>query len=135
MAFINWNDSLSVKIDSIDKEHKILINMINNFYDNIKSKSSNELISALIKEMKEYTVIHFKTEEDYMKKFNFSGYVNHKKEHDTFVTKVIDLEKRFNKGDIIISFEVTNFLKDWLKNHIMITDHKYIDFLLERGVK
>ncbi len=135
MAFIDWNDSLSVKIDSIDDEHKKLINMINEFYENIETKSNDELISKLIKEMKEYTLVHFSTEEKYFEQFNYPGYESHKKEHDAFVKKVIYVEKRFLEGSLLLSLEITKFLMDWLKEHIQETDQQYTEFLIMKGVK
>jgi len=49
MAFINWNENLSVKIKSIDDQHKKLIEMINDFYDNIINLSNKDNISRLIR--------------------------------------------------------------------------------------
>ena len=135
MALIKWNEKLSVKINSIDDQHKILIDMINEFYEMIGDKSNDELISALIKKMKEYTVVHFSYEEKLFKEYNYSDFEAHKKEHQGFVNKVIDLEKRFNDGKIIMSFEITKFLKDWLIKHIQGTDMKYTKLLIQKGVK
>ena len=135
MKLIEWNDKLSVKINSIDDEHKVLIDMINEFYDKIKSKEPVDLILILIAKMKNYTVVHFTTEENYFKKYDYPGYDKHKKEHDTFVNKVIDLEKRVSEGKMIVSFEITSFLKKWLTQHIQGTDQEYIDFLISKGVR
>lgn len=135
MAFMKWNESLSVKINSFDEEHKIIIEMINYFYDHIKDKSNDEIISNSINKMKDYTQFHFKNEEKYMVKYNYPDYISHKKEHDKFIAKVGDLEKRFNSGGIIITFEITSFLKDWLKTHINGTDKKYSNFFIEHGVR
>lgn len=135
MAFINWNENLSVKINSIDNQHKKLIGMINDFYDNIKNRSNNENISKLISGMKEYTQMHFNNEERYMKKFSYPDYEVHKKEHDLFISKVTAVEEKLNSGKIIVSFEITSFLKDWIKNHIQGTDKKYSDFFIKNGVQ
>ncbi len=135
MKFIEWNDNLSVKIESIDDEHKILIGMINEFYDNIKEQSQTDLIAGLIKKMREYSVFHFNTEESYMRLYDYPGYGEHKNEHDAFISKVVDLEERFNKGGLIISLEVTTFLKNWLKSHINKTDKKYTEFFISKGIK
>ncbi len=134
MAFMKWDDSLSVKIESIDGEHKIIIDMINYFYDHIKSKSNQELISDSIKKMKDYAQSHFEREEGYMIKYNYPDYESHKKKHVAFIAKVADLETRYNAGGIIITFEITSFLKDWLKTHINGTDKKYSDFFIKNGV-
>ncbi len=135
MATIDWNESLSVKIPSIDEQHKKLINLINGFYKNIMNQSSKEMMFDLIKSLKEYTVFHFSTEEKYMKQYGFSGYPSHKIEHEKFVEKVLDFEDRFKNGKLLLTVEVTNFIKDWVSNHIMNTDKKYSNFLIQKGVK
>ncbi len=135
MAFINWNENLSVKINSIDEQHKKLFELINDFYENIQNRSNNESILSLIIGMKKYTQIHFTTEENYMKKYSYPEYNAHKNEHDKFIAKVSTVEEKYKSGKLIISFEITGFLKDWLKNHIQIEDKKYSDFLIKNGVK
>jgi len=135
MTLINWNKSLSVDINSIDEEHKKLVDMLNEFYDNIVSKSNKENISTLIKKMKDYTIFHFGNEEMHLKSHGYKDFEVHKKEHQKFIEKVNEMEKRFEEGKLILSLEVTTFLKDWLQNHIMVSDKKYSDFLREKGVK
>lgn len=134
MTAITWNDSLSVKINSIDDQHKKLIEMINNFYDNINKHSNNELILNLVNGMKKYTIMHFSMEERYMVQYKYPYYEQHKKEHEQFIAKVGALEEKLKKGQIIVSFEITSFLKDWLKQHIMKTDKQYSDFFIKHGI-
>jgi hemerythrin len=135
MAFLFWEDELSVSIKSIDDQHKRLIVLINQFYENIKTSSNKELISNLISGMKNYTVFHFKTEEKFLKQFNYPNFEEHKKEHEKFLEKVNALEERFRAGKLILSFEITDFLKKWIRNHIMETDSQYSAFLKNKGVK
>ncbi len=135
MATINWTEELSVNILSIDEQHKKLVDLINEFYKNITNKSSKESISALINSLKEYTVFHFSTEEKYMKQYNYPGYLSHKKQHDFFVNKVLDFEERFNNGKLILTIEITNFIKDWISKHICHADKKYSDFFIQKGIK
>lgn len=135
MAFMEWTKELSVGIISIDKEHQQLIEMINDFYENIKIRSNNENISRLIHGMNQYTIEHFATEEKYMQQYNYPGYESHKKAHDIFIAKVEDIESRYNDGLVILSFEITGFLKEWWRNHILVTDKKYSDFFINNGVK
>ncbi len=134
MSTFIWNDSLSVKIKSIDNQHKKLIDMINDFYENIKNRSSDDSVHALIDNMKKYTVMHFNHEEKYMKDLHYPDYLNHKKEHDLFIEKVKSVEEKLKNVKIILSFEITDFLKDWVKNHIQGSDQKYTEFFLKHGV-
>jgi len=134
MAAITWNKSMSVKINSIDEQHIVLIDMINDFYENISNRSNNENISRLISGMKKYTIMHFSMEEKYMQQFKYPFYETHKKEHDEFIAKVNALEEKFNSGTLIISFEITSFIKDWITKHIQHTDIQYSDFFIRNGV-
>jgi hemerythrin len=135
MAYLNWNNTLSVNIESIDKQHQKLIDLINDFYDNLQKRQNKENIVTLIAGMKDYTCKHFMAEERLMKQHAYPDYEAHKCEHDAFIAKVTDLETRHNKGTLIVSFEITSFLKDWLKNHIQGVDKKYSDFFIQNGVK
>jgi len=134
MAFFNWNDDLSVKIHSIDSQHMKLIEMINDFYDNIKNRSNDESIKKLITEMRKYALSHFNLEEKYMKQFSYPDYDAHKKEHDLFMSKVVELEEKFQHGKLLLTFEITSFLKGWVKQHIQVVDKKYSQFFIDKGI-
>jgi len=134
MPGTKWKKNYSVNIDLIDNQHKKLFDMIDNFYENIRAKSNNELIGELIGQMKSYVKEHFNTEERLFEKYNYPDAEQHKKQHAEYIEKVESLEKRLNNGQLVISFEVTNFLKQWISNHIMVTDKKYSEFMNQNGV-
>jgi hemerythrin-like metal-binding protein len=134
MSLIKWNDTLSVGVQSIDKQHQKLVDLVNDFYDGFNQGSPQEKISELLLGMKNYTVMHFTTEEKIMRETNFPGYSKHKEDHDKFVETVLDLEKRFNSGKLIITFEITNFLKKWITDHIKVVDKEYTEHFQSKGV-
>ncbi len=134
MALINWNDSYNLNIKEIDQQHQKLATMINDFYDQITQKSNKELISDLIHKMKEYTKIHFATEEKLLHESNYNDLLEHKIKHQAFIDKVSDLETRFDSGKMILSFEITNFLKDWLITHIQKEDKAYVSSVMQLNI-
>ncbi len=134
MAAVNWDKKFSVGVDSMDDQHKVLFDIINDIYDSISKKSNNEIIFDLIVKMRQYTVKHFTAEENYLEKTGYHELEIQKKEHKTFVDKIEDLEKRFKSGKAILTFEVTSFLKTWLVQHIEISDKKYGSFLVSKGI-
>jgi hemerythrin len=135
MGVLIWNETMSVKVGSIDIQHKKLFDLINNFYDSINDGSSKDKLIEVIKGMKEYTVWHFSHEEKLMKSINYPAFAAHKAEHEKFVSTIIDYENRFKSGKLILSLEVTNFIKTWITNHIMGTDKKYTEFFVKNGIK
>ncbi len=135
MALFDWSDDLSVNVAEIDLEHKKLIAMINELNDAMRERKANEVLGKIIEGLLDYTLTHFAKEENYFEQFNYSSALDHKKEHTAFVEKVKDVQKGFEEGRLLLSLDIMNFLKDWLKNHIQGTDKKYTAHFNENGLK
>jgi len=135
MAYMNWKAIYSVHIAVIDEQHKKLIDMINELHDAMKEGRGRALISLVLKEMIAYASSHFATEEDYMSRFAFQGYAVHKAEHGAFTAKVLDFQREYNRGSISLTFDVMDFLENWLVKHIQGTDKQYALFLNMKGIK
>jgi len=135
MALIQWNDTFSVGIVSIDQQHKQIVKMVNEFHEAICQNKSKEHMGKLLSGLVDYAASHFATEEKYFKEFGFIGRVAHEAEHRDLETKAVEMKKRFEKGQLLLTVEVANFLRDWLTNHIQGSDKKYGPFLSAKGVK
>ena len=70
MAFLEWNDSFSVKVGKIDNQHHELVNMLNNLNDAMKTGKSKDNMSGILDNMVDYAAIHFALEEKYFDQFN-----------------------------------------------------------------
>jgi len=125
MTEFEWNESFSVHNSDIDEQHKKLFDLINQFYDQIDLSSPKELILHLISGLKEYTIMHFHFEEEHMRNIHYAMLPEHKKEHDDLIAKVNELEKKLKSGRLLFSFEITELIKDWIKNHILDSDLKF----------
>ena len=82
-----------------------------------------------------YTKAHFSTEEQLLQLHGYPDLAAHKVQHKKFTDQVSDFQRQFSEGTLTLSIDVMNFLKDWLKNHILGTDKKYTSFLHGRGVQ
>lgn len=134
MSLITWEESYSVKITLIDTQHKKLIGLINALHDAMKERKAKEVLGAIIDELANYTIDHFKVEEKYFDEFKYLKATQHIKEHTNFVSKVAAFKDDFDNGKMMLSMEVIDFLKDWLLNHIKKTDMAYSDFFIEHGL-
>ncbi len=134
MPLLTWSNDLSVKIYSIDEQHKNLIALINNLYDAMGAGKGQAALGAILKELVDYTTTHFANEEKLMRAQAYPGYLAHKKEHDNLAAKVNTLQNDFSSGKPVMTVEVMRFLKDWLTSHIKGTDQKYSPFLIGKGV-
>src|SRR5690554_6641341 len=125
---IKWSSDYQVNHPEIDKEHQRLFKMLNEFYQGIQDGSSKEKLARLIRGLLEYAQTHFSHEEEYMKSIGFPYLLQHKEEHKAFIQKANAFYEKYTTGKLILSLEVTNFIKEWITNHIKKEDKKYADF-------
>ncbi len=135
MEFIEWGEHLSVGVTVFDNEHKQLVSLVNKLNQALLAGSAKKTMQEILQSLVNYTKIHFKHEEDYMVLYDYPEYEKHKKEHDTLTEQVMDFYTRYQAGETVFSFELMNFLKDWLTNHILITDKKYKKFFQSKNVE
>jgi hemerythrin len=135
MPLIQWNDTLSVNVAEIDKQHQKLVEMINNLHDAMKAAKGNEVLGPLMNNLIDYAGSHFKTEENYFVRFGYPDTENHKKAHADFVAKVLDFKSRFDSSKVGLSVDVMTFLSNWLQSHIKGEDKKYGPLFNAKGLK
>ncbi len=129
-----WNDKYSVNISMIDEEHKELIRIMNEAIVAKQHRSNLEEISKLLKELTMYALKHFSTEETYMVEFNYPEFQKHKKEHHDFSNKMVAYCNKVIEGEYQIASEIIEYLKQWLANHIQVTDKKYMACFKKNGL-
>jgi hemerythrin len=113
----------------MDTQHKKLVNMINNLHDAMKDGKGRDVLGPTLDGLIEYTSIHFAAEEKLMAEVNFADLPAHKLEHEAFVKTALKLQSDFATDEVVLSFTVMEFLKDWLVNHILKKDKMYGAYL------
>ena len=134
MAYIEWEDKYSVGVSLFDEDHKKLIGYINRLNINILMNETENVIKEVLSNLADYAMEHFKKEENAMVKYSYPHYFIHKRQHDDFVKKVLQLKKDYLAGNQTIGIEVMAFLKDWLLAHILGTDMSYNKFFAGKEV-
>jgi len=135
MAFIQWDDSFSVNVVAIDKQHQKLVGMINDLHDAMKQGQGKFILSKIINGLIDYAGTHFRTEERFFDQFGYPDAVMHMKEHAAFTQKVAEFKSEYDEGKVGLSMDVMDFLSLWLRNHIKGVDKKYASFFNEKGLK
>ena len=133
--FVEWDDTLSVGIEEIDEQHKVLVDLVNKMHEAIHQRHGSDVVISILSDLAEYTRIHFAVEESLMRILNYPDYDNHKQVHEELLHTVADLQEKVASGKKSIGFELMHFLKTWLVKHIMEEDMQYSGFFLEAGAQ
>lgn len=135
MSYIEWTPDLSVGIEYLDGQHQKLFEMINEYYESLRDDASPDGLEKFLLGLEKYAFIHFTSEERNMSLYQFEGYEAHKKEHKLFIDYIEQKLKDLKTGKKVFGIEVTNFLKDWLKQHVSGTDKLYTTTFVSHGLK
>ena len=135
MPKIIWTDNLSVKIAAIDAQHRKLIDLINELNDAMSQGKGKDVLGRVLTSLIDYTKTHFAEEERLMSLHKYPGYAEHKAAHDSLTAQVIEISEKFKSGQIGLTIPVSDFLKEWLTDHILHTDKEYSAFLISKGVR
>lgn len=118
-------------IEHIDEQHKKLFELADKAYMLLKDDLSidkYDKIVQILSELKEYTIFHFKSEEEYMESINYKRIFTQKIEHENFIKTLEDVD--YNSIDAKQDeslVKILNFLNDWLIEHILKTDKLMVE--------
>jgi methyl-accepting chemotaxis protein/hemerythrin len=131
---IDWSDTYSVGVASMDEEHQRLIGIINNLNNAMHSGHGREAIGTILDELISYTKNHFSHEERLMRESGYPDYDEQKRAHEALVNKVMEAQTNYRAGTAL-SQEVMGFLINWLVNHIQGMDKRYGAHLMKNGAR
>ena len=135
MAVLTWNDRFATGIPKVDDQHQSLFNTVNEFYEGLVEGRSNQELAVTLHFLVDYTVKHFKTEEDFMRRSAFPGLAAHRSEHDLLLDDVASFRDRWTRDPASVRpVEAAQFLGDWLTRHIQSMDFQYVQFLKDKGI-
>ncbi len=132
--FVLWNESYSVGVDTIDSQHKKLIELLNRLYESFIDQSVGQKLEEVINELVDYTNYHFNTEEELFEQVGYSQKEEHIEEHQKFVKELDGFKKDLQEKKSSLTFQLMNFLRNWLINHIALSDQAYVSHFRTKGI-
>jgi hemerythrin len=126
-----WRDKYSVKIMRFDNAHKKIIDLMNEIHDIIKLKKDQMALEKVMNELYTYTKTHFNDEINLMEQYEYPELELHKIEHNKFISELDKIKEKLGNQANLLNIQLMYILKNWLINHIMVTDMKYSEFFLK----
>ncbi len=133
MALLVWDSGYSVGVKSLDRQHTVLFDILNDLHGAMMRGEAQRMTGPILHKLVDYTRTHFSAEEAMLAAAKYPGLANHRALHRDLIKQVEDYTARHERGEITLNLHLLNFLRDWLINHIQKVDHEYGPWLNAHG--
>lgn len=121
----HWNQHFVTKLEAIDRQHRSLVDIINEFGELIANNRVNfSDINEVFRKLANYAVRHFRTEEALMEQTGIDPRHKevHIKSHRQFLDDTVSMYARISEQDNQAAQQLLEFLTHWLAYHILGQD-------------
>jgi hemerythrin-like metal-binding protein len=133
MAFVEWKERYSVGQPAIDKQHRALLEIMNQLHDAMKHGAPKREMMAVMASLVRYTQGHFQFEEEMLAKAGYPKLAEHHKMHAGFVAELNKNGAELAAGRFTAPIGLLRLVKDWLVNHILVHDQAYATYFESQG--
>ncbi|MBC7908034.1 MAG: bacteriohemerythrin [Rhodospirillaceae bacterium] len=121
---IQWTPAMSVGNEVLDRDHKMLVGLINHLALD-SNRDDRTVLELVLDELVGYAAAHFSREEGYLEVMGYPHLAAHRAIHRRLTGELKTIRARFVDGTHAIGDEIREFLANWLTRHIMDEDMRY----------
>ncbi|MFH7245181.1 MAG: bacteriohemerythrin [Spirulina sp.] len=125
-AVAQWKTEYETGNPLVDAQHQSIFSIINALQSAMAAGQGTEMLEQTIRSVRDYTTVHFDTEEQYMRDHSYAGYEAHKRKHDALRAKFAAFEQQSYPDMQQHVIMVAHFLTTWLIQHIQNDDQAMI---------
>ena len=126
-----WTDSLRVGVDAIDKDHQVIISLLNQVP---RLSVDDPLLDVVIAELIDYTRYHFRREEAVMEVCGYPDLEQHRAGHRDLALQVNDLASAWRRDrNPQTVHQLSKFLREWWVGHIIKVDMEIAQYAQGKG--
>ncbi|WP_285907628.1 bacteriohemerythrin [Pseudodesulfovibrio pelocollis] len=131
LTLAGFTEEYLVGIKELDEQHRTFFTLLDkigkavpDLYRPLTDDEADAIIDVL-GELRDYALLHFRTEEGYMQEIGYPGLARQKQEHNRFITDVIRMEGELMNGTVMPAITIRNFMHDWYRDHILTLDKPF----------
>lgn len=135
MPFIEWSSELETGIAIIDRDHKVLVELLNQLHEVTQPNAPRDegIVGSILAALVDYTDYHFAREERLQE---VSGYPSADRHHDVHVQlrmQAYAFRDQYERDpDTVNQSALLDFLKAWLLDHIVVQDMDFVPYAKDR---
>ncbi len=134
---MEWSAEFDLGIEKIDKQHKHIVTAINALENAILKKQTGEMLAKVSKALYGYAHSHFEYEEELLERHGYPSLRQQLEEHSSFILKIKEFDRAIAETDDTqkLGMQICNYLREWLVDHILEKDKRYLTLLGNKGIK
>ena len=126
---MRWLDLYSIGVEQADRQHENLIDLLNCLNEAWRSGKSHDVLLFRLDQLLDAVGVHFRDEETLMVEREYPDLDLHRAEHDFLLVQVLQFRTQFASEEAELSESMLDFLRDWLRDHILISDRRLGRFI------
>lgn len=123
MSLLTWDDSYSLNVAELDRQHQRLFALFNELYEAMQQGRAPAAIRQVLDAVVDYTHYHFAFEEQFLHENGYAAGDTHCTQHRELALQARELARRAREGDVTPA--TLKFLSGWLLSHILVSDRKF----------
>jgi len=127
---MRWLDLYSTGIETIDRQHENLTDLLNCLNEAWRTAKSHEVLLFRLDQFLDAVGVHFRDEEQLMEAKEYPDLNLHRAEHDFLLVQVLQFRTQFATNEAELTDSMLDFFRDWLRDHILISDRRLGRFVL-----
>jgi hemerythrin-like metal-binding protein len=122
MNLLQWKPEYSVGVQSMDDEHREMIDLINATYEKLSSNADADQVEEYLGEILSTISMHFALEERIMQNAGYGEFQEHKDDHEVLLDRLRDLMDDYFSDPVSGARRLEQSLSDWFAEHFSTFD-------------
>ena len=124
VRLMRWLDLYSIGIEKVDRQHENLTDLLNCLNEAWRTGKGQDVLLFRLDQFLDAVGAHFHDEEQLMVEQKYPDLDLHKAEHDFLLEQVLQFRTQFAASEAELSESMLDFFRDWLRDHILISDRR-----------
>lgn len=122
---MEWGHEYETGIEAVDADHREMIGLINDFHDLLLQGGTRAEIIDLLSVVSANINIHFKAEEEAMRRIDYPDYRIHKADHDRLLEEINEIARDYEADNYLNrQMALGARVRDWFDTHFFDMDKK-----------
>ncbi len=134
MRYFNWKKIYETGITEIDRQHKKLFEIANEYYEELFSETfipDNRRMFKILEKLKSYSEYHCRYEKEVFPEDIIKKYFDIE---NMLADKITELTSSYNENNIVVLYGFAEFLRKWLLKHILVLNTENFKEILKKEV-